>query len=68
MNIDGWNLGCVFLSTSGETFVVEDCPDDGTCSSKVTGVWYSNAEIKRYLRKKEWRPWSGMFEIVPWLR
>ena len=46
--------------------IVEECPNDGTCSSKVSGVWYGNAEIYDYVnRQRAWSPWNGRFGIVP---
>jgi hypothetical protein len=46
--------------------VVEQCPKDGTCSSRVSGVWYGNAEILDYVnRQRAWLPYSGLFRIVP---
>lgn len=65
LNISKWEPGCIFKSLNGIR-VVERCPTDGTCSSRVSGVWYSNAEINDYLNyQRSWLPWGGLFGIVP---
>jgi hypothetical protein len=64
VKIYSWRPGCIF-TTPNDRKIVESRPRDGTNSSKVSGRWYSNSEIKSYLSQPvdPWLPYDGLFRI-----